>query len=132
MTELGWDERAQVRIVIADDEPTIRAALGELLADAGYQVVGSAADGKSALDLIDSLHPAVAILDHQMPQMTGIEVASDLKERGSPVRVIVLSACDDTGLQVIAEKVAVDAYLVKGCSSRDIFASVDRAVRALG
>lgn len=123
--EQQW--RAGVRVVLADDEPTILDALVQLLGKAGYQVVGIAIDGASALKTVEDLRPDVLVVDFRMPGVTAIDVAARLRARVPEVRVIILSADDDANLQMAAERVPVAAYLVKGCSSLMIFRAIDQA-----
>jgi YesN/AraC family two-component response regulator len=116
----------QVRVLLADDEPVILDALRQLLEDFGYDVVGTARDGAEALNMAITTKPDVVIADLRMPELTGLELASRLRELLPRLPVIILSAYGDVGLQLAAEKVPVAAYLVKGCSSREI----DGALRA--
>jgi DNA-binding NarL/FixJ family response regulator len=103
-----------VRVVVADDHPVFRAGLRALLQSSpGVEVVGEAGDGSQALALASELAPDVLILDIEMAGMNGIEVARRLREAGSPVRVLVLSAYDDEAyiLQALAQGAA--GYLTK-------------------
>ena len=117
-----------IRIVVADDEPTILEALRQLLGEAGYVVAGTASDGATAVRLVEELQPDVVLVDYRMPDMTGIEVASALRERAPEVGIVILSAYDDASIQLNAERIRVGAYLVKGCSSRQIFGAIDEAI----
>jgi DNA-binding NarL/FixJ family response regulator len=114
------------RILLADDEPTILEVLAELLRDEGYDVVGTTTDGVTALDAARELRPDVLIIDHDMPKLNGLDVARSLHDAAVPV--IIFSAYDDAGLQIEAERAAVAAYLVKGCSSRLIVKAIEDAV----
>ena len=90
-------ERVKVtRVVLAEDHPKVRAGIRTLLEKASdIEIVGEAGDGEEALRLIDEYSPDVLLLDVEMPLMNGIEVARRLKEEGSPVRILVLSAYHD-------------------------------------
>jgi DNA-binding NarL/FixJ family response regulator len=116
-----------VRVILADDEEVILVALRQLLEASGFDVVGTASDGVAAADLARELHPDVLVADHRMPGMTGIELAVLLRTSVPGLPVIILSAYDDASLQLEAEQVPVSAYLVKGCSSRDIFQALREA-----
>jgi len=113
------------RLLLADDEPSMLAALQGLLGAAGYEVVGAVGDGVSAVEQAMRLQPALVLADLRMPGLTGIEVAVALRKRAPGLPVVVLSAYDDVATQVAAERSPVAAFLVKGCSSRDIFAAID-------
>jgi response regulator NasT len=69
------------QILIADDEPIIRADLKELLEELGYKVVAEAGDGLEALNLIEQVEPDVVILDIKMPNMDGIQVAGEIADQ---------------------------------------------------
>jgi len=90
--------------------------------------VGAVADGVSAVEEAVRLGPDVVLADLRMPGLTGIEVAAVLSERAPGVAVAVLSAYDDVAVQVSAERSPVVAFLVKGCSSREIFHTIDSCV----
>jgi DNA-binding NarL/FixJ family response regulator len=122
-------EAVRPRVVLADDEPIILEALRQLLEESGCDVVDTATDGITAVELADDLHPDVLVADLRMPGLTGLEVAAQLRKRTPPVPVVILSAYDDVGLQLAAERIPVAAYLVKGCSSRALVAAINAAAR---
>jgi DNA-binding NarL/FixJ family response regulator len=102
------------RVVLADDHPVVRSGIRNLLEKAsGIDVVGEASGGVEALRLAETLNPDVLLLDMEMPDLKGVEVAQKLRAMGSPVRILALSAYDDR--QYILELLANGAsgYLVK-------------------
>jgi DNA-binding NarL/FixJ family response regulator len=85
-----------VRVVLADDHPIVRSGIRSLLERAAdIQVVGEASTGQEALTLINDLSPDVLLLDMELPDIKGMEVAHRLQKAGSPVKILVLSAYDD-------------------------------------
>ena len=87
------------RVLIIDDDPSIRQLVEYALDDEGYQV-DQAPDGKAALDLIGRRHPDIIILDIRMPGMDGWEFARAYRERyDHPAPIIVLSASHGTSHQ---------------------------------
>ena len=85
-----------IRVLIADDHRTVRLGIQRLLAGApDIVVVGEAADGARALEMVELLLPDVLLLDVEMPIMNGLQVASKLKQMQLPVRVLALSAYND-------------------------------------
>ena len=103
---------APSRVIIADDESIIRMDLREMLVNLGYDVVGEASDGRTALDLALKLQPDLVILDIKMPQLDGIEAARVLaEERVAPV--ILLTAYSEQQLIERAKEAGVAGYLVK-------------------
>jgi DNA-binding NarL/FixJ family response regulator len=85
-------------VLVVDDHPSFRASARAILEAEGFEVVGEAEDGASALAAVDALDPQVVLLDVQLPDMTGFEVCARLAERngGAPDIVLVSSreACD--------------------------------------
>jgi DNA-binding NarL/FixJ family response regulator len=77
------------------------------------EVVATAADGISALSAVESLNPAVVILDVSMPNMSGIEVAARLRGRGCAIHIVFYSAHDDEDLQCAAAALGVKAFVRK-------------------
>ncbi len=114
------------RVLIADDESVIRMDLRETLEDAGYEVVGEAADGASALEMARRDRPDVAILDLKMPRMDGIQAAETItRERICPV--LILTAYDRPALVSRAAEAGVMAYLSKPFQERDLRAALEVA-----
>ena len=116
------------RVLLADDEPALLAALERQLAELGFEVVATAPNGRAAIELTEQLDPDVVVTDFRMPELTGLEVAAHLHRTRPHLPVVVLSAFDETSLLGAAERAPVAAYLVKGCSPRIIGATIDAAV----
>jgi AmiR/NasT family two-component response regulator len=100
------------RIIIADDESLIRLDLREMLAHLGYDVIGEAGDGRSALDLARKLQPDLVIMDIKMPDVDGISAAEELT-RAKIAPVVLLTAYSDQGLVERAKEAGVVGYVVK-------------------
>jgi DNA-binding NarL/FixJ family response regulator len=85
------------RVVLADDHPAVRAAVRRVLEGAGdIQIVAEAENGAEALRLVEQVDPDVLLLDIEMPGLNGIEVAQRLQAAGASVRILALSAHEDT------------------------------------
>ena len=80
-------------VLIVDDHPSFRATARVLLEAEGFDVVGEAEDGGSALERARELHPEIVLLDVQLPDIDGFEVASRLTGAGGP-RVVLVSSRD--------------------------------------
>ena len=80
------------RILLVDDHASARRSIRALLEEAGYDVVGEAADGRSALQQAEELGPDVVLLDIQLPDMDGFEVAARLASSGRAPRVVLTSS----------------------------------------
>ncbi len=103
-----------LRVVLADDHPVTREGIRNLLAQSiDIEVVGEASGGTDALRLVQELAPDVLLLDMEMPDLKGVEVARQLQAAGSPVRILALSAYDDA--EYIRGLLATGAsgYLIK-------------------
>lgn len=97
------------RVLVVEDDPTIRGLLCDLIADEGYEVVG-AADGEAAVAMAAQHPPAAVVLDLMLPGMDGFEVAERLRQSGTPGIIIVSAA---HGLQEAAASVGTSHYLAK-------------------
>lgn len=85
-----------IRVLIADDHPIWRRGVRDLLStEADINIVAEAANGQEALRLIRSTRLDVALLDMEMPIVSGVEVARTVKAEGLPVRILALSSYDD-------------------------------------
>jgi two-component system, response regulator PdtaR len=113
----------RIRVVIADDESIRLMSLKGELEALGLQVVGEAADGKQALELVLKLKPDLAVLDIRMPVMDGLEAAKRIAEE-YPIPVIVLTAYSERALAERAVEAGVSAYLMKPVSEEDLLPAV--------
>ena len=105
---------AKIRVLLVDDHPVVRTGIRTLLQNApGIAVIAEAESAREGLVLIEQLHPDVLLLDMEMPEMSGVEVAKHLQEAESPVKVLALSAYDD--IQYVRSLLANGAagYLTK-------------------
>ncbi len=113
-------------MVVAEDEAVIRLDLAEMLAEAGYIVVGQASDGEQAIALTRELRPDLVIMDVKMPLMDGITAAMSIgKERIAPV--VMLTAFSDKDLVERARDAGVMAYVVKPFTIDDLRPALDIA-----
>jgi len=118
---------ARYRILVAEDEALIRLDLVEMLREAGYEVIGEAADGEAALALARRERPDLAILDVKMPVMDGITAAETIvKERLSAV--LMLTAFSQRDLVLRAKEAGAMAYLLKPFTIVDLIPAIEIAV----
>ncbi len=101
-------------VVLADDHPRVRAGIRNLLENApDIVVVGEAENGIEAISLVEKLSPDVLVVDMEMPHLNGNEVAARLREKGSQVRILALSAHDDRHYIMGMFKSGAAGYLTK-------------------
>lgn len=114
-------------VVIAEDEVLIRMDLAEMLAEEGFDVVGQAGDGESAVRLAQEHRPDLVILDVKMPVLDGIAAAEAIAgQRIAPV--IVLTAFSQRELVERARDAGAMAYLVKPFSHTDLVPAIEMAL----
>ena len=91
-----WDDRVVRRptVLIVDDHADFRASARALLDSEGFDVVGEAADGSAALDVVERIRPDIVLLDIQLPEPDGLEVADRLASRPQPPIVVLISSRD--------------------------------------
>ncbi len=116
-----------IRIVIADDQPLVRAGLRLMFQpEPDVEVVGEAADGRQAVDLVQSLRPDVAVLDIRMPVMDGLRATSELLQRrpASQTRVLIVTTFDDDQYVYRALRAGASGFLLKDAPPEQIVSGV--------
>ncbi len=114
-----------VRVLIVDDHPVARAGIRMALEEAGFEVVGEAEDGHTAVSLMRTLRPQVAVVDLALPGISGLEVVRRARALGIPA--VVLSMYDEEPLRAEAARAGAAAYVSKGGDPRELIAAVARA-----
>ncbi len=118
----------EIRILVADDHPIVRKGLRfNIEEDPGLKVVGEAADGQAALDLIRKLRPQIAVLDIDMPKLDGLAVAREMARQKLDTKIIFLTFHADEDLFRSAMELGSRGYILKDSASQEIVAGV-RAV----
>jgi DNA-binding NarL/FixJ family response regulator len=117
-----------VRVVLADDQPLVRAGLRVLIADCpDLDVVGEAGTGAQAVQLARQARPDVVVMDIRMPGMDGIEATQLITAGGygsGPTRVVVLTTFDDDDYVYAALRAGASGFLVKDMAVEDILAAI--------
>ncbi len=120
------EHASEIRVVIADDHAVVRRGTREILEHGGtdIHVVGEAADGAAAVELVDALLPDVAILDIGMPGISGVEATRLIKTRHPSVSVLILTVQNVDEYVWQAVRAGASGYLLKDVSDADLVYAV--------
>ncbi|MGW5739354.1 MULTISPECIES: response regulator [Streptomyces] len=114
-----------VRVLLADDQPLVRAGLRVLMADTpDIEVVGEAGTGADAVRLALDVCPDVVVMDIRMPGMDGIEATRRITSQAGATRVLVLTTFDDDDYVYGALRAGASGFLVKDMALEDILAGI--------
>lgn len=123
------DASPATTVLIADDHQLLRQALRRALEDAGFAVVGEAANGEDAVEQAASLRPDVAVIDVTMPVLDGIEATRRMHAVMPEMPVVVLTMHDDGRIRAEAVGAGATAFLTKDCSMQEVVATIDATSR---
>jgi two-component system response regulator DesR len=124
--------RQSIRVVIAEDQGMVLGALAALLEIEGdISVVAQARNGKEALDAVLQHNPDVLLTDIEMPEMTGLDVAAELKRRHTGTRVIILTTFARAGYLRRALDAGASGYLLKDMRAEELADAVRRVRQGL-
>ena len=118
-----------ITILLADDHPMFRDGVRQALtSDSSFVVVAVVSDGEQALKSVKDYSPDVAVLDMNMPKMTGLGVLKELKNLKSKTEVVFLTMFDDEDILNEAIDLGVKGYILKESASVDIVNAVHAAL----
>jgi DNA-binding NarL/FixJ family response regulator len=118
-------QRSAIRVLLADDHAVVRQGIRQFLEAGGdIEVVAEAGDGDEALRLVRQQLPDVAVLDIQMPQRSGIDVARAVRAERLPVGILVLTAYDDEPYVRAVLQAGAYGYVLKTADAEDIVEAV--------
>jgi two-component system response regulator DesR len=121
-----------IRVLIAEDQGMVLGALAALLElEPDIEVVGRARDGREALELAGKTRPDVVLTDIEMPRMTGLELAAELRREGHPARVVILTTFSRSGYLRRALEAGAAGYLLKDTPSDRLAEAVRRVHQGL-
>ena len=104
---------SKISLVVADDHPLLLKGLVDQLHDYTYNVIGVAENGAIALDKIMELKPTIAILDEEMPRLTGLEIIKICKEKNTDTKFIILTSHKEKSFIHNAKKLNISGYILK-------------------
>jgi DNA-binding NarL/FixJ family response regulator len=116
---------APLTVVIADDQLLLRAGFRKLLdSEDGLEVIGDAADGQQAVDLVEQLHPDVVLMDIRMPILDGIAATQRISDRGDATAVLILTTYDLDEYVFAALEAGASGFLLKDCPPDELTTAI--------
>ena len=123
-----WDEAA-VSVLVADDHPMWHEAVARDLTDAGFNVIGTADDGRSAVSRTLATRPDVLVLDLNLPGLCGAQVCAAIVQAQIPTRVLILTASAELQDILEAVKAGASGYLLKSAGREEFLDAVRATAR---
>lgn len=115
----------ETTVVLADDHNIVREGIAALCAREGMRVLGQCSDGAAAVEMITGLKPDFALLDMNMPVLTGTEVVRRLRAAGSTTKLMILSISRQDATVTEAIRAGADGYLLKDGPSRHLLDAIN-------
>jgi two-component system response regulator NreC len=116
-------------IVLADDHSMFRQGLAALLEREGFNVLGQAANGHEAIQLVQQHKPLLAILDFGMPLLNGIDAAREIHKRAPDTQVLLLTMFEDDAYVLEALRAGIRGYVLKAQAARDLINAISEILR---
>jgi len=119
-------EEQNIRVIIADDHAIVRQGIMHVLEEIpGLEVIADASNGQEVLDLLEEHEPNLLVLDISMPNKTGLEVAKELRGKGSEVPILILSMHDNPEYVLEAVRSGADGYILKDTGPAELRDAVE-------
>ena len=112
--------KATPSIIIADDHPLLLKGLSDFLIEKGFNLLGSGKDGREAYNLITQIKPDIAILDIQMPFMSGLEIAQKCKSLDIETKIVLITLHKEKELYQKAQELNIFGYILKEFALEEI------------
>jgi len=119
-----------IRLIIADDHPVVREGLRAVLdSEPDVEVVGEAAEGSQALELVDSLDPDLVLMDLQMPDLDGVAATRRIRRDHDGIEILILTTYDTDADITRAVTAGATGYLLKDASREELMQAIRLAAR---
>ena len=118
-----------MRTLLVDDHALFRDGVASLLLAWGHEVVGQAADGSEAIELVDSTAPDVVLMDVRMPKVSGLEATAEIKARHPEVAIVMLTVSEEEADLFRAIKAGAQGYLLKNLEAPQLRAMLEGVAR---
>jgi diguanylate cyclase (GGDEF)-like protein len=126
----GAEPEAPIRVLIADDDPTIRLTTSALIErEAGLELVGEAEDADQAIEMAARRRPDVVLLDFNMPGGGGVRAATEIREGNPAIKLVALSADDSQGAQYDMTRAGAVGFVHKGAGDAEIVRVIRSSAR---
>ena len=119
----------QTTIITADDHPLLLKGLNDFLLERGYNIIGSGKNGREAYNLIINENPNIAILDIQMPFMSGIEIAQKCKTNCPDTKVILITLHKEREIYEQAKELNIFGYILKEFALEEIENCLEQVIQ---
>ena len=119
----------KITIITADDHPLLLKGLNDFLLERGYNIIGSGKNGREAYNLITNENPDIAILDIQMPFMSGIEIAQKCKTNCSGTKIILITLHKEREIYEQAKELNIFGYILKEFALEEIETCLDNVIK---
>ena len=124
------DVGESIRVLLVDDQPLFRGAIGSLIdQQPDFQVVGEAVNGLEGVEKARALRPDLVVLDVEMPVMDGVEAARIIREQMPSMKVIMLTVCDEDAKLLTAVRLGVHGYLLKDLRPEQLYEMLRSVMR---
>ncbi len=118
-----------INVMLADDHVLIREGIKQLLEfDGSMKVIEEASDGVECLEKLKKVRPDILLLDINMPNMNGIDVLKELKERNDPVKVLILTVHSEVEYLVKAVDIGANGYILKDSGSAELKQAINAVI----
>ena len=118
--------RRRIKVMVVDDNPQFASAAAHFLAESGgFELLANAHSGSEALARAEKERPDLMLIDVRMPGLNGLAVASLIKARQTPPKIVMMTLEDGEGYRSGAAAAGADGFLAKGAFARDLRGVVD-------
>jgi len=118
-----------INVMLADDHVLIREGIKQLLEfDGSMKVIAEASDGIECLEKLKNVKPDILLLDINMPNMNGIDVLKELKEKNDPLKVLILTVHSEVEYLVKAVDIGANGYILKDSGSTELKQAINAVI----